>query len=199
MSKVIHICPAHTEYRFCDKCVIETCQHHTKVTARGCLALDRAEGDRGCTVTEVNHYKAYAIQRVSGQSDSPLTLKGVETSLRRTSLAVREAIRMYLYVCYLDEKGMRVEHDMLESEDMQTLFDDLSKIFHELRPYMLPFLFDEVEIAKFAHAQRKGISTEPFNFRLLLGKNSRLSSSQLKELLAPCLNKPPLTKKARSK
>lgn len=197
MSKVIHVCPAYTEYRFCDKCAIETCQHHTKVTQRGCLALDRAEGDRGCTVTEVNHYKAYAITRVSGQGGAPLTLKGVETSLRRTNLAVREAIRLYLYICYLDERGMRVDHDMLEVDEMQMLFDDLSKTFHELRPYMWPFLFDEAEIAKFARAQRKGFSTEPFNFRLLLGKNSRLSSTQLKELIASCLT-PKLKQRIRS-
>lgn len=185
MTKIIHVCPAHSEYRFCGKCVIETCQHHTKVTDRGCLALDRAEGDRGCTVTEISHYKAYALTRMSGSS-APLTLKGAETSMRRTSLALREAIRLYMYICYLDERGMRREHDLLDNEDVQLMFDELQRIFHELRPYMLPFIFNDDEIAKFARAQRKGIAAEPFNFRLILGRSSQLTGPQIKELVTLC-------------
>ncbi len=190
MSKIIHVCPEHTPYRFHGKCAIETCQHHNKVTQSGCLALDRAEGDRGCTVTEVAYYKAYALQRVSGgPASAPLTLKGVETAQRRNNMQVREAIRFYLYICFLDERGVRSDFELCDGpEELQILYEDLLAVFYELRPYMIPFVFNEKMIAKFAQSQRKGFSPEPFNFKTLLGKKSRVLTPQLKELTTSCLN-----------
>ena len=43
-------------------------------------------------------------------------------------------------------------------------------------------MFDKDAIAQYAVSQRKGISSESFNFRLILGKRTTLTPQQFKEL-----------------
>lgn len=178
MSKKVNVCPMREQYKFRGACCVETCQYHTKTTPHHCMSLDRAEGDRTITAIEVGHYKSYALQRSAGAE--PLSQKGKETALRRIQLQVREAIRLYLYVCYLDEHGIRSTAPLTPL--MQTLFEELTPIVRDLREYMVPLLFDKDAIAQYAVSQRKGISSESFNFRLILGKRTTLTPQQFKEL-----------------
>ena len=174
-------CPCYQEYEFKAKCVIETCQHHTKVTPHNCLSLDRREGDRPPTIAEIGLYKEYALAR-NGKGMTPLTPKGIETASRRTLMRIREATRLLQYLCYLDETSPRRDETVL-SELAVTFYNDLRVMYaNELRLWMLPFLFDRELICEFSR-QRKGMSADEFNFRLVLGKNTKLNTSnQLKEL-----------------
>ena len=192
-SHIIHVCPAHSEYRFRDACRIDTCQYHNKVTKQRCLALDRAEGDKSVSCVEVGIFKEYALQRSNGDQSSRLTQKGTETAVRRQGIAVRESMRLYLYVGWLDENGLRslnFERELSEehAEHLALMVDDLHHIVHELRPHMIPYLFHAPTIAHFAKTVRSGMSPEPFNFRVILGKRSRLPSNLIKELHTSCLN-----------
>lgn len=174
-------CPCHQEYEFKTKCIIETCQHHTKVTAHNCLSLDRREGDRPPTIAEIGWYKEYALAR-NGKGMAPLTPKGIETASRRTLMRIREATRLLQYLCYLDETSQERTETVL-SELAVTFYNDLRVMYaNEIRLWMLPYLFDKERIYEFSR-QRKGMSAEEFNFRLVLGKTTKLNTSnQLKEL-----------------
>ena len=174
-------CPCHQEYVFREKCVIETCQHHTKVTQHNCLSLDRREGDRPPTIAEIGYYKEYALARI-GKGVAPLTPKGIETASRRTLMRIREATRVLQYLCYLDETAVDRSETVLSELAVQ-FYKDLQFLFHnELRLWMIPFLFNKECIIEFSR-HRKGMSAEEFNFRLVLGKNTKLNTSnQLKEI-----------------
>ena len=174
-------CPCHQEYVFRSKCVIESCQYHTKVTPHNCLSLDRREGDRPPTISEVGYYKEYAISR-TGKGIAPLTPKGIETASRRTLMRVREATRLLQYLCYLDETAT-IRSTVVLSEASQQFYTDLQYLYeNELRIWMLPLLFSQQHIMEFSR-HRKGMSADEFNFRLVLGKNTKLNiSNQLKEI-----------------
>lgn len=192
-SLIIHVCPAYDSYQFRDACRIDTCQYHNKVTKQRCLALDRAEGDKSVSCVEVGVFKEYALQRSNGDPTARLTQKGTETAVRRQGIAVREAMRLYLFVGWLDENGLRSlkfarELSEEHTEQLATLVEDLRPIVHELRDHMIPYMFHEPTIAHFAKTLRSGMSPEPFNFRVILGKKSRLPSNLIKELHTSCLN-----------
>lgn len=190
---IIHTCPAYGEYRFRDACRIDTCQYHNKVTKQRCLAIDRTEGEKAVSCIEVGVFKEYALQRSNGDIGSRLTQKGTETAVRRQGIAVREAMRLFLYVGWLDENGMRslkFNGDLSEeqTEHLHTLIMDLREVVHELRDDMVPYIFHEATISRFATTLRSGMSPEPFNFRVILGKKSSLPSNLIKELNASCLS-----------
>lgn len=174
-------CPCHQEYVFREKCVIETCQYHTKVTQHNCLSLDRREGDRPPTIAEIGYYKEYALTR-SGKGVAPLTPKGIETASRRTLMRIREATRVLQYLCYLDETATSRSGIVLSELALQ-FYRDLQLFYeNELRIWMIPYLFDKESILGFSR-HIKGMSAEEFNFRLVLGKNTKLNTSnQLKEI-----------------
>ena len=168
-------CPYYARYVFNTKCRVETCQHHTKVTEHNCLSLDRREGDKQLSVAEIGSYKSYAITRSSG-SNEPLTIKGVETAVRRNMLRVRESTRLLTYLMFMDESAEKRDQVIVHSDTARELFTELSKTYTELRLWMIPLIFDPVNIRKFSRAYPT-MSQEPFNLRSILGKSSPLIPS----------------------
>lgn len=152
-------CPLQPEYVFATKCCIESCQHHTKVTACNCMALDRRTGEHILSVAEIGFYKEYALS-------NNLSAKGVEAAVRRRMAAIREGIRLYTYICYLDEIVVsRPPHVLTDFQ--QLLFKELSTMIPEIRNWMIPYLSNLAVLKDFA-ATRKGLEAAHFNFRLLV-------------------------------
>ena len=97
-------------------------------------------------------------------------------------MRVREATRLLQYLCYLDETAT-IRSTVVLSEASQQFYTDLQYMYaNELRIWMLPLLFSQQHIMEFSR-HRKGMSADEFNFRLVLGKNTKLNiSNQLKEI-----------------
>ena len=167
-------CPLREEYVFAKKCCISSCQHHTKVTACNCMALDRRTGDTDLSVTEIGFYKEYAL----GRNLSP---KGVEAAVRRRRDAIREGIRLYTYVCYLDEVVItRGTKPLTEHQDL--LLQEIRVIIPEARPWMIPYLSCPKMLQQFA-ATRKGLEPTRFNFRLIVKNPVLINLLKTKEVL----------------